>query len=528
MKDERGGTNKEGRVLSLHTSLIASRSSLPVSSHFNVSARCSALHHRVALILVVALTSSLLSGCIAARRTPNLERIFAEARGRAGKRPIIVIPGILGSELVNYETGEVVWPAAFRSAADGLSLPVSPALTSNRDNLVARKIVNTIKLARLIPEIYIYHDLLETLRKYGGYTEGDWSNPRSDGDHDTFYVFPYDWRRDNVETAKDFMQRVETLKRKLNRPDLRFNIVADSMGGLVARYAAMYGEADLPREGETPVPTWAGATHINKIIMFGTPNEGSANAFATMLEGYSITEGLRRRIPILNKLSREDVFTCPSIFQLMPHNHSVRFLDENLQPLAVDLYDPATWKRYNWSPVTDPDYRGRFVAGKTRGDNAPFERGSLENLDAYFSAALLRARHFQEALDVVIDTDAPVPLFAFGGDCEETLLAPILIHDDKENRWLTLTSPRAYRTSTGRSISRAEATRAMYAPGDGRVTRRSLLAEDLAGKNRRSPLFDTGLPIVYATFACDLHSDLQHNKTLQDNALTALVSEAIK
>ena len=212
----------------------------------------------------------------------------------------------------------------------------------------------------------------------------------------------------------------------------------------------------------------------------------------------------------------------------MPHNHSVRFLDENLQPLAVDLYDPATWKRYNWSPVTDPDYRGRFVAGKTRGDNAPFARGSLENLDAYFSAALLRARHFQEARDVNLDGDAPVPLFAFGGDCEETLLAPILLHDNKENRWLTLTSPRAYRTSAGRSISRTEATRAMYAPGDGRVTRRSLLAEDLAAKNRRSQIFDTGLPIVYATFACDLHSDLQHNKTLQDNALTALVSEAIK
>ena len=67
----------------------------------------------------------------------------------------------------------------------------------------------------------------------------------------------------------------------------------------------------------------------------------------------------------------------------------------------------------------------------------------------------------------------------------------------------------------------------MFAPGDGRVTRRSLLAEDLAGR-RRSALFNTALPIIYAVFACDRHGDIQNNKILQDNALTALVSEAIK
>ena len=32
----------------------------------------------------------------------------------------------------------------------------------------------------------------------------------------------------------------------------------------------------------------------------------------------------------------------------------------------------------------------------------------------------------------------------------------------------------------------------------------------------------------YAVFACDRHGDIQNNKILQDNALTALVSEAIK
>jgi pimeloyl-ACP methyl ester carboxylesterase len=469
-----------------------------------------------------------LSGCIGARRSkPNLERIFADARARTGKRPLIVIPGVLGSQLVNYETGEVVWPSAFRSSDDGLSLPVSSNLARNVDNLVARKIVDTARLAKLAPEVYVYHEMLVALRSYGGYKEGDWNNPGADGDRDTFYVFPYDWRRDNVETARDLIERVETLKRKLHRPDLRFNILAHSMGGLVARYAAMYGNTDLPPEGQEPKPTWAGAAHINRIVMFGTPNEGSADAFSTLIEGYSVTEGLRRRIPLLNKLSSEDIFTAPSVFQLLPHRTATHFLDENLQPVEIDLYDPAIWRRYGWSPVTDPEYRERFVKGRTRGDNAPFKGGSLEDLDAYFAFVLNRARRFHEALDVITEA-TPVQLLAFGGDCEDTLLAPVILYNQKKQRWLTLTRPREFRTTAGRLVSLKEATAAMSAPGDGRVTRRSLLAEGLTGGNNNKSLFGTPLPIIYAVFACDLHGEVQNNKTLLDNALTALVTEVMK
>jgi hypothetical protein len=230
----------------------------------------------------------------------------------------------------------------------------------------------------------------------------------------------------------------------------------------------------------------------------------------------------------LNKLSREDILTGPSIFQLLPHSSSVRFLDENLKPLEIDLYDPKVWHDYGWSPIADPDFRERFAKGRLRGDAAPFKGGSLDDLDAYFATALHRAKRFHEALDVVPNRDSPVALFAFGGDCEETLDAPVILRDEKRNGWVTLITPRAIRTSDGRKISRAEVVRAMYAPGDGRVTRRSLLAEDLVGRRRNNSLFNTALPIIYAVFACDLHGSLQRNKTLQDNALTALVSEAIK
>ncbi len=394
---------------------------------------------------------------------------------------------------------------------------MSPDPASNLDDLVPGKIIETVKLGRVLPEVYVYRDLLEALRRYAGYRDGDWDNPHIDGYQDTFYVFPYDWRQDNVTNARLFVRRLEQLKAKLQRPDLKFNVVAHSMGGLIARYAAMYGDTDLP-DGDGPIqPTWIGGAHISKIVMIGVPNEGSADAFATIVEGYSITEGLRRRIPLLNKLTAEDVVRTPSVFQLMPHRQAVSFLDENLQPLEIDLYDPEVWKRYGWSALHSPEFRRRYF--ETGGTD-----GHVDQLDAYLAATLRRARRFQQALDSVENTNSPVTLLAIGGDCEETLNSPVILRDAKRNRWLTLTRPREYRTSSGLKISKKRATEAMYAPGDGRVTRASLLGESLF-KSRDN---QTGFSLSrYAVFGCDLHGQLQRNKTLQDNALTAIVGEAV-
>jgi len=448
----------------------------------------------LAVLVALALVSA---GCISARQTPNLEEIFASARARTGKRPVIVIPGILGTELINSKTGETVWPSAFRTSHD--VLPINPNLEANRDDLVPGKILETVRLARVVPEIYVYRDLLDALRHYAGYREGYWDNPGPDGDRDTFYVFAYDWRRDNVANARELVQRIERLKERLQRPDLKFNIVAHSMGGLIARYAAMYGDADLPPDGVAIHPTWKGAAHIGKIVMIGTPNEGSADAFATLVEGYSITEGLRRRVPLLNKLTADDAARTPSVFQLMPHRGVAKFLDENLQPLPLNLYDAEVWKRYGWGALNSTEFRHHFD-------------GKQEDLDAYLAATLKRARRFHDALDAVENSDTPVVLLAIGGDCEETLNALVILRDQKKNRWVTLIRPREYRTSAGVKMSKKTVTAAMYAPGDGRVTRASLLGADF---------------LKTVVFGCDLHGQLPRNKSMQDNALTAIVGEVM-
>jgi hypothetical protein len=123
------------------------------------------------LIIALAMIGS---GC-GARRAPNLARIFERARTRRGKPPLVIIPGILGSQLRNKTTQEIVWPSAIRSDVDGLSLPTTPALESNRDDLVADRIVTTArlvpKLERFSPEVLVYRELLGALTTYAATTQ---------------------------------------------------------------------------------------------------------------------------------------------------------------------------------------------------------------------------------------------------------------------------------------------------------------------------------------------------------------------
>jgi len=467
---------------------------------------------------VVAVTSiSTPANPIDERQTPDLSKVFAAARSRQGKRPVIIVPGILSTKLVNAKTGETVWPSAFRSDDDELTLPITGDPLNSRDNLVATKAIESTRFLPLTPRVNILGGLLDSLRNHAGYQEGNWENPGPDGDRDTFYTYVYDWRRDNVQLAQDLIHRIELLKTRLNQPDLRFDVIAISMGGLIARYAAMYGAQELPADGSAPVMNWAGAIHMEKILMFGVPNEGSMEAFATVLNGYSISEGPNKPRRLFRKLSREDAFSGLAVFQLMPHGPSARFLNQDLQPVEIDLYDPANWKLYGWSIAHDPKYAKRFAK-----EGKASNHSSVSVLEVHLAAILDRTRRYHQALDAPIDAPAPISLLAFAGDCEDTLDATVVFYDQKKSRWVTVTSPKELRGSDGRTRSRDEVQRAMYIPGDGRVTRASVLGEHLALANVPSRK-DQSLPIAHAFFACGGHGGLHNNRILQNNALSALV-----
>jgi triacylglycerol esterase/lipase EstA (alpha/beta hydrolase family) len=72
----------------------------------------------------------------------------------------------------------------------------------------------------------------------------------------------------------------------IDKSSIRFDIVAHSMGGLVARYYLRYGGDRLPSDGPVPIPTWKGAAHVDNLIMIGTPNGGSIDSLVHLIDGY--------------------------------------------------------------------------------------------------------------------------------------------------------------------------------------------------------------------------------------------------
>jgi len=474
-------------------------------------------------LCTLLISISLLTAC-APRRQPDLNRIFLASRQTKGKSPIIIIPGILGSQLINKRTGERVWPRGSRSKDDDLELPVSPNIKENSDDLIATDILYTAKVALLLPEIEVYHELLMVLENNAGYKRASIDNPPPDGDRDTYYVFYYDWRRDNVETAQLLGQKIRAIKERLGRPGLKFSIVAHSMGGLIARYYAMYGARDVLDE-PAPVADWSGARDINKLIMVGTPNEGSMEALKTLVEGYSITGGDRRRFAIAKKLEADTAFTLPSVYQLLPNSNIAQFYDDNLRPLALDLYDVSTWRDNRWT-IFNKNYQQKIAKRMRKQHGEDWERhydDFFAGRASFLKAALARAQQFHRALS---NPSAQQPidarLFIFGGDCEPTLRAPIISRDQ--------TGVRTYFRSKSVPVKDGKLTRkafqeAMFEPGDGRVTRRSLLAWR-PGENRGDRLFPSSLGLSYAVFGCEIHGDLPNNPTFQNNVLTLLVNDA--
>ncbi|MEI6627615.1 MAG: alpha/beta fold hydrolase, partial [bacterium] len=108
----------------------------------------------------------------------------------------------------------------------------------------------------LDPVLNTYTNLYEAL-KLAGYEEGK-----------TLFAMPYNWRESNVDTAYLLKDKVEAVKRIAGTG--RVNLIAHSMGGLVARYYAQ--ELD-------------GAKNIDKLIFLATPQRGSPKSYLAVEGG---------------------------------------------------------------------------------------------------------------------------------------------------------------------------------------------------------------------------------------------------
>jgi pimeloyl-ACP methyl ester carboxylesterase len=413
----------------------------------------------------------------------DMARIHQESAAMP-RNPVIVIPGLLGSKLRNRHTNESVWGRLLslfkRHRVDDLSLPIDRLpIQENRDDLIPYDIYETFG------GVKFYGAILDALSEVGRYRIGDINDPRPG---DTCFVYYYDWRRDNIEAAIGLGRSIERIKSRLKNPGLRFDIVAHSMGGLVAEYYVKYGAVDVTGDGKDPVVTYAGAADIGKMVLIGTPRRGAMSAFKLLHTGFS------------RALSRRALFTMPSIYQLLPAGGR-RFIDGDGRPLEADLHDPANWVRNRWS-VFDP--------------RARTEPGEVAGMQRFLQAALDRARAFRDALDRDTGRPSPVPIHLFGSDCVPTLDRVIL-------RQTSEGPVTAFEVGGPLEVDAGPIESLMFSPGDGSVTARSLLAIDQDGAIG-PPAASSGRPEPASSFFfCESHGLLPANRGFQDNLFYVLL-----
>lgn len=385
--------------------------------------------------------------------------VYFDGLAQSQKNPIVIIPGLLGSELINKNTEEKVWFKLSRSKDDDLRLPISANLSENRDNLVPGDVLRQVKVA-FFPSQDIYQGLIRNL-VINGWVEATWENPKA---RNAFYVFPYDWRLDNIENAKLLIQKIEFVKWKLKQPNLKFDVIAHSMGGLIARYAVMYGDEDPPPSLKA---TWKGAKHFRRVFLIGTPNKGSVLAFRALLKGYSILRiNFNINLPFLQNLTMFDLFTIQSVYQLLPHENVKWVYDENLDLMEIDLFDSNTWELYGLGIFSEKNLQEEF---------------DLQVAREYLKAVLERARIFQKAVSFDSTNKSTVRFFKIGSNCKKTLGA-VLMYREKA-RWEVLFENKSVSTEDGKKIDARKLRKLLYTQGDGVVTLDSLLGKTVNGSD---------------------------------------------
>jgi pimeloyl-ACP methyl ester carboxylesterase len=444
--------------------------------------------------LAVLALAFLISGCTA--MGPAAEQFYPAHSATLERVPVILIPGLLGSRLERANDGVERWPGSTRklltSDYQELALRIDPeTLEPVDDGLVAGALFDAA-----IGQDF-YRRIVRELRVAGDY---QLARPgQSAVQHKArLYVFTYDWRQDIVKTVAKLDALIEQIRLDYGDPRLRVDIVAHSMGGLIARYYERYGTVDV-LDGNSFHVTGLGGQKLRRMILLGTPSQGAVSAVHKFLNGYRVG---------ISALPIEGVATMPSTYQLFPHPLVDWVVNINGKRLGFDLFDVEFWRRYRWS-IFDHRIQRRMERDRdTWLQQEVFER--------WFEKRLKRGRGFVWSLMVPAE---PVPLvrpLLLGGDCVPT--------------------PRrlVFENIGGESVARLRPEQIllpapgidyeslMFEPGDGIVTRASLVS--LQNLSREVPQYEQqGLAHEQAVFVCAEHDAL----TSDDRLLDALIEHLL-
>jgi pimeloyl-ACP methyl ester carboxylesterase len=438
--------------------------------------------------------AALLTAC--ANTGPAIEQLYPAYSATRERVPVILIPGLLGSRLSRADNGQELWPGSARKLLTSdyveLALRIDPeTLEPVDDGLVASGLFDGA-----IGKDF-YRRIVRELREAGGYRLSRPGN-KVVQQKARLYVFTYDWRQDNVITVRKLDELIEQIRRDYDDPHLRVDVVAHSMGGLIVRYFERYGTMDVLNGNTFPV-TGLGLAKLRRVVLLGTPSQGTVTSLHKFLNGYRVG---------IAALPTEGVATMPATFQLFPHPLVDWVANINGKPLDFDVFDVDFWRRYEWS-IFDHRIQRRI-------SRHPEIWPAPEVFERWFEGQLERARRFAWSL-MVPSGDVPLiePLL-LGADCVPTPRRLVFENIGGESV-ARLRPEQIVNPSPG-----VDYETLMFAPGDGSVTKSSLLSrQDLdpaVPRHEQESLEPHG-----ELFVCAGHDELTSNDELLDSLIEHLL-----
>ncbi len=293
------------------------------------------------------------------------ERLLARRGRRArDRRPVVLVPGMCGTRL-DTAGGFPIWGTT-------RSLYVGPRFTRRMD-------VRTNGLLRqftVVPGLYAYDVFGGMVRALSrvGFSEGE-----------DLHVLDFDWRLGVVAGARALADLVARLR---GFGDEHVDLIGFSTGGLVVRTYLGYGGED-PVAGAAPDPEAARA--VGRVVYVGAPQRGSFDALACLHRGFRFAPG--------GKLfNAREAATCQIAWDALPHPDDPVFVDEEGAPLAVDLYDAATWDRLALGDPATATERPDFLARARALHRALDRAAALPHPDVY----VIGGRHLPTPARVLV------------------------------------------------------------------------------------------------------------------------------
>ena len=449
-------------------------------------------------------------------RWADLRELYSRSAQTHGieRNPVIVIPGVMGSKLVEDSTDTVVWGTLGGKAPNPqkpygarlLALPMREGakLSELTDDVYPAGVLNRVKVKLLGLPIRLgaYVNILRALG-VGGYQDEELGLAGAidyGDDHFNCFQFGYDWRRDLVENAQRFHEFLEQKRAYVQQEyarrygvenyDVRFDVVAHSMGGLLARYYMRYGADDLPQDGSVPEVTWAGARLLERVILIGTPNAGAVDTLPDLIEGRKFGAFLPRYSPAV-------LGTMPAVYQLLPRPRHASLVSAAAPERVIeDHMQPEFWERMGWG-LADPE-QDRYLrmllpdvpdAATRRHIALDHQRKCLE-----------RAAHLFAALDTPATLPDGLSLQLIAGDAVAT---DAVVAVDLETGEVDTIAKR---------------------PGDGKVLRSSALLDERVGGEWSATLVSP-IDWTHVTFLFSDHLGLTKDPAFTDNVLFLLLED---